>query len=258
LAAAEIVAEALGGTFKSRDGVDAAEGMHDFDISVAGRLIALEVTTATDAESVQLSDRAYGKKGNERKWPAPELAHNWVVVIGSALRDVRGVVRDMRPILRVFEEHGTPNIDTRIDPAYAPLPADTPIEVAEARSQMFNNVRVKAAHDIGPPQAGEAEIFLSISAGVWGDIEKVNALVVERAQPKAAKLAKANADETHLFVWLDGTQPGAELATATGPPPESAPAVPSEIDVVWLATPPVNDARLVWRVRPPDGWEVLK
>jgi hypothetical protein len=159
LAAVEIVAEALGGTFKSRDGVDAAEGMHDFDISVGGRLIALEVTSAADAESVQLSDRAYGKKGNEREWSAPELTHNWVVVIASALRDVREVVRDMRPILRVFEEHGIPNIDTHTDPAYAPLPPDTPPEVVEARSQMFNNVRVKAAHDIGPPKGSEVRDF---------------------------------------------------------------------------------------------------
>jgi hypothetical protein len=164
----------------------------------------------------------------------------------------------MRPILKVFEEHDTQQIDTRIDPAYAPLPPGTPPEVIEARLQMLN-LRVKAAHDMGPPQRSEAEIFVSaFSMGVMADIDKVNDLVVERAKPKVAKLVKAEADEKHLFVWLDGTQPQAELATAMGPPPSSPPDVSPEIDVVWLATHPVNDAKLVWQVRPPGGWEALK
>ena len=63
--------------------------------------------------------------------------------------------------------------------------------------------------------------------------------------------------ECHLFVWLDGTQPGAELAVAKMPPPP-APEIPSEIDVVWLATPPLATPEKLWRARPSAGWEVLR
>jgi hypothetical protein len=93
-----------------------------------------------------------------------------------------------------------------------------------------------------------------------GDPGAVNLLVAERAEPKREKLARAKADSAsrcHLFVWLDGTQPGAELAVAKMPPPP-APEIPSEIDVVWLATPPLATPEKLWRARPSAGWEVLR
>ncbi len=103
-------------------------------------------------------------------------------------------------------------------------------------------------------------MFVTISGGFAGDPGAVNRLVAERAEPKREKLARAKADsasECHLFVWLDGTQPGAELAVSTMSPPP-APEIPSEVDVVWLATPPLATPEKLWRARPSAGWEVLR
>jgi hypothetical protein len=259
LAAVKIVAEMLGGgEYKSTDGVGAEDGMHDFDITLAdGRRIALEVTSAIDPDVVRLRVAAFGKEGKERRWPAPDLAHNWAITIPEGLADPAGVVRGMLPLLAVFEHQGETRIDIEYDPAWELFPPDTPEDFIDAKRQMFD-LRVRAATDLSPPTGGDAEVFFLISSGVGADIDKVNALVVERAQPKVAKLAKADADEKHLVVWLDITQPAAELATATGPPPSTPPALPPDIDVVWLVTPPLNEPGLIWRAQPPNGWEVIK
>ena len=139
----------------------------------------------------------------------------------------------MVPILRVFEHHGEHAVDTSANPAYRPPAPGTAPEVVEASASMFKR-RVKAARSLGPPSAGDAQLFVTISGGVWADIDRVDHLVAERAADKQEKLMRATAAERHLFVWFDGTQPEAELAIATGPPPSSPPAIASEIDVVWL------------------------
>jgi hypothetical protein len=116
---------------------------------------------------------------------------------------------------------------------------------------------VTEARVLWPRPALEAQLFVTITGGFTADIGRVNDLIIERASPKLEKLVRAEAAERHLFVWLDGTQPEAELAVALGPPPATAPAVPSRIDVVWLATPPLTEPQRLWRVRPPNRWQVL-
>jgi hypothetical protein len=41
-------------------------------------------------------------------------------------------------------------------------------------------------------------------------------------------------------------------------PPPPAPEIPSEVDVVWLGTPPLATPEKLWRARPSAGWEVLR
>lgn len=67
---------------------------------------------------------------------------------------------------------------------------------------------------------------MSIHGGFTADVDKVNQLAVIEAGANSAKLAAADADERHLFVWLRLTHPDAELAVHTGPPPSSPPALP--------------------------------
>ena len=72
MAAADVVAGALGGCWKSRDGEGDPPGMHDFDVILPdGRWIALEVTSAIDGQSsrsrMQLSD----EKGDNSAGPLP-------------------------------------------------------------------------------------------------------------------------------------------------------------------------------------------
>jgi hypothetical protein len=63
LAAADVVVDALGGRWESRDGEDALPGMHDFDVILpGGRCIALEVKSAIDGAAVALWDAAFGRE----------------------------------------------------------------------------------------------------------------------------------------------------------------------------------------------------
>jgi hypothetical protein len=259
LAAADVVAEALGGRWELRDGEGDPPGMHDFDVILPdGRCIALEVTSAIDGAVVALSDAAFGREGRQQRWRARDLANDWIVTIPQRPVRVAEMMSAMLPILEVFEEHGHADVDPHINYAYVSPRSKMPAAVVEAARRMVE-LGITRARVLAPRAEGDAEMFVTISGGFAGDPGAVNRLVAERAEPKREKLARAKADsasECHLFVWLDGTQPGAELAVAKMPPPP-APEIPSEIDVVWLATPPLTTPEKLWRARQSAGWEVL-
>ena len=136
LAAANVVAAALGGRWESRDGEDDPPGMHDFDVILSdGRCIALEVTSATDGAVVALSDAAVGREGRHQRWPAPGLANDWIVTIPQRPVRVAEMMSAMLPILEAFEEHGR----RRCRPAHqlvvwlATPPLATPAKLWRAR-----------------------------------------------------------------------------------------------------------------------------
>jgi hypothetical protein len=237
--------------------------MHDFDVNLPdGRCIALEVTGAINEQAVRLSEAAYGTEGRERRWPGPGLANDWLIVIPQRPIRIARLMREMVPMLTLLEREGLTRVDTSVNPAYrSPAPGTSP-EVVEATLQVFNS-GVTEARVLWPRLALEAQLFVTITGGFTADIGRVNDLIIERAEPKLEKIVRAEAAEAaeaaerHLFVWLDGTQPEAELAVALGPPPATARAVPSRIDVVWLATPPLTEPQRLWRVRPPNRWQGL-
>lgn len=81
------------------------------------------------------------------------------------------------------------------------------------------------------------------------DVDAINRL--EHAGHNIAKLLAADADERHLFLWINASQADAELAMHTGPPPQTPPPLPAGVDVLWVH----NESGRLWRVRPPAGWE---
>ena len=76
---------------------------------------------------------------------------------------------------------------------------------------------------------------------------------------ESRKLAAADVDERHLFVWMDPSNSSAEAAVSLGRPFGAPVALPIAIDVVWLATAGVPNSGAVafagigvmalWRVR---------
>jgi hypothetical protein len=112
LAAADVVADALGGRWESCDGEDAPPGIHDFDVILPdGRCIALEVTSAIAGAVVALSDAAFGREGRKQRWPAPDLANDWIVTISQRPVRVAEMVNAMLAILEAFEAHGHAHVD---------------------------------------------------------------------------------------------------------------------------------------------------
>lgn len=260
LSAAEIVVGVLGGSYVSRDGVGAPDGMHEFDVRLPdARVLALEVTTALDGDAVKLSIAAFGKDGAPRRWPAPGLANDWILTIEQRPLPVAKVMGAMPRILEVFERHGRDDVDpAREYGSYMSPHSTLPPELVEAAREMVK-LGVNWARIFGARVGPEALMFITISGGFWGDPDAINRVLAERAEPKRKKLARAKADgadECHLWMWLDGTQSQAELAMVAEPPP-GPPTIPEEIDVVWVATMPLGKPQKLWRARRSAPWEIL-
>jgi hypothetical protein len=73
-----------------------------------------------------------------------------------------------------------------------------------------------------------------------------------------AKLLAANADERHLFVWVDGLD--AIMMQAMEPERDQRPSwVPDfgpGVDTLWIATRTWKPGVIVWRLTPPSPWEI--
>ena len=129
-------------------------------------------------------------------------------------------------------------------------PGQAPAAVVDASTNLvlLGVSRARVWDVDGPPQ-----LFFIGHGGVSADADAVNRLAVEHAAKNADKLLAAQADERHIFIWMDSSQPDAELAMHTGPPPDAAPVLPDGVDVVWVANPSGH----LWRSRPPGTWEAL-
>ncbi len=250
VAAGEIVAGHVGGEAKPRDVPGAPDASHDVDIKLLdGRRIALEVTSAADPELRSMRVAAY-----EKVWNAPSLSANWwVSFAGGSQVQIKAMMRGLEANLRILEEHGVTGVGT----FSSAQGADTSDAVAEATRQILGG-RITGAGSLGAPAPGEsARMLLSSHRGFTAGGHEVNAVVADAAEANVKKLLAADADERHLFVWID--EDAAELEIGTQPPPAAVPTLAGGIDVVWAAKRAAPGALFerLWRLQPPGGWEAL-
>jgi hypothetical protein len=253
LAAGDIAAAVLEGEAVALDVPGAPDRTVDFEVRLpGGRRVALEVTTATEEDAQRLRVAALG-----RQYSASELANDWQLgVIEEAGREpvnIRALIAGIVPVLEVFERRGITEVETRQSPQYRRPAPGTAQEVVDATLEQFKLGAI-LTRSWGPRQSPDAaSLLLSIHGGFSADIDKVNELAAIEAKANSAKLAAADADERHLFMWLTLTHPDAELAVHTGPPPST---LPSGVDVLWLATQGGAEGfgkervERLWRVRP--------
>jgi hypothetical protein len=248
-AAGEIVAELLGGAAVARDVLGADAKTHDLDIERPdGQRISLEVTSAADGALEALAKIALATKHE-----APTLSQDWWVGLPmDGELKVKPLMKRVIPLLETFEAHGVTQVSRF--PRGKPLGSEG--EAAEA-ARALHQLGALHANALGPPKPGEiAQILTSLAGGAGSNFQSMNDLVAECARSKVEKLIAAGGDERHLFVWLHGSASDAHLAMTTLPPPDSVPAIPDGIDVVWLAVvAPGQPVSWLWRLRPPDGWE---
>jgi hypothetical protein len=161
--------------------------------------------------------------------------------------EVAAVHRELAPLIAVLEQHGVEHVGRFVPPPEHP-------EAAEAALRI-SRLRVHRAMRLAPPAKGaEPTLFISMTTGVGSDFDSLNALVAKRADAKVAKLAAADCNERHIFVWV--RHDGAELAMATLPPPPDVTELPSELDVVWAATGgPGVGLRVLYRLARHGTWE---
>lgn len=248
----------VGGQWIARDIDGAPERTHDFDIELPNGLrIALEVTTAAEPSVISQRHAAFA-----REWTNPRLTNNWWITIRDSpartQNSITRVVQTMSPLLEQFERAGLTMVEPRREGRGKDRSATLPPEMEAERQEMLR-LRVAAARAWGQPAAGEdAAILISFRRGLTGQSWDLNELVVARARHKLEKLLGADANERHLFVWLDNSQAAAELAMETLPPPSPGPPLPPGIDTVWLATIG-SDSRVarLWQAGPREPWTVL-
>ncbi len=242
LRAATIVGAILDGCAVPRDLPGAPDHTHDFDVLLPGKRVALEVTRAANKDV--LSARAAALR---RPFPAPGLANSWLLSIptlGPAPPVVKKIVKKSPPLLVILEEHNLAEIDGQLHPGQAP--AAVVKASRELATLRVSRARVWAVD--GPPQ-----LWFIGHGGISADVDAVNRLAAEHGAENANKLLAAQADERHLFIWMDSSHADAELAMHTGPPPDQPPVLPNGIDVVWIANPSGH----LWRSRPPHSWQEL-
>jgi hypothetical protein len=257
VAAGDLVALLIGGRAVATDVPGAPDGTVDFIIEELpdGRTAALEVTSAADSAVVSQIRAAFG-----REWSSPDLTHNWMV--GLLTREpsdnIRALMEQVIPLVVSIEHTGETSVEVHHnDPRYMPRPADRTDAIHQLMLKM-HELGVSAIRQWNEPEDGtDGQLFLTISAGVSSDPAQLNDIVVERAEAKVKKLRETQADERHLFVWMDSSHAEAELAFSTLPAPK-APTLPGAIDVLWLVEPSgwPNHVRM-WRLRAGGDWEVI-
>jgi len=144
------------------------------------------MTGAIDEATVRLSEAAFGKEGRARTWPAPGLANDWLVVIPQRPVKVDRLMREMLPIVTLFEREGITRVDTSVNPAHRRPVSSTPAEVVEAKLCMFRRGAMEA-RVLWPRPAPEAQMFIAIRGGGTGtaNADEVNQLAVELCRPRS-------------------------------------------------------------------------
>jgi hypothetical protein len=242
LRAATIVGSILDGYAVPRDLPGAPDGTHDFDVLLSHKCVALEVTRAANERVLSTLAAAF-----RRPFPAPGLANSWLLsipTVGPAPPAVKEIVKRSPPLLAVYEQHGLSEITSQLYPGQAPA------AVVDASTTL---VRLGVSRARVWDVDGAPQLWFIGHGGVSSNVDAVNRLAAEHAARNAEKLLAAQADERHLFIWMDKSQADAELAMHTGPPPDTPPVLPHGVDVVWIANPSGH----LWRSRPPGSWEAL-
>ncbi len=252
--AAWIVAAVLGGRPERRD-LPGASATPDYDLILAdGSRIALEVTTSTSRELRAQQAAIYQYSGE-----VSELRSDWGLTLpvararspGPRIARIRKVAHGL---LAQLEAQEVERFDQR--------PSESVQEPAEVGR--LRELRVSSPQHLGPaPQGRPARIYFG-TLGPAGaqDGSDLNDAVILAATANAAKLAKADADQRHLFVWADGSDPVLQGFVLRNCPPRGSVSLPDKIDVVWVGvwSPRVIHhcySGALWRLTPGGGWQAL-
>lgn len=175
------------------------------------------------------------------------LSYSWVINVTELAR-VNELRRRIDELLLELERQNILQFDLRFRQQLEPW--EQPLSDAGLRSGRATTTE-------------RTVILVTTSGGGSTGADAINEVVEQLAAlpDNSEKLSTADGDEHHLFVWIDHSAPMLSAALGSPWPPESAPTVPDHVDVVWVADGPWSDVdratRHLWRVRPPEAWEVL-
>jgi hypothetical protein len=237
--AEQIVALVTCGTSHTRDIASAPPGTHDFDIELPdGRIIAVEVTRSNARTRTELLAAVYQFGATaDHGWILQGLASSWHLIL-DPFAHVRDLHAEVVALLTDAAQAGHDQFRPRSD----------------GRLYELGVRAVFKKPQIQPPQVVCALLEDDFDPVVLGPpTGSVLARVVDQEAPrKAAKLARTEAAERHLYIWVEISQRTVLADMEFAGTPRTTPNLPAGVDAVWLV-----DAFWPGRVRvykPADGW----
>lgn len=261
-AAADVITLFIGGRSVRRDVPGAPDGTHDFDvISTAGRVVALEITTAANSGLLRLWHSM--NKFNQRL-VSQSLQRTWLLTLRDDSRvklntladEVHGLLESLEAVGICGFEHVRP--DEVVVSGSAGVDAAVP---AVDRLRVLGVVGSVAVEH--RDQAGQTSILLSgtVGRGFCVRPESINGVIEHAICANWHKLARSVADERHVFVWIDPSVGATGVSIDSGRLPASAPNFSGSVDTVWAgfaaAGGPRAGVQSLWRVNRGHGWENL-
>lgn len=256
--AAWTVAALLSGVPQRSDRPGAPPATHDIDICLPdGRVVALEVTSSTVPEVVEMWDAI-----NAVDWACDELSEGWSITLDATRRGLGGAkVRRFRK-----EAPQWLSVLEQVDPVIRPhILNNRDHDLGREAMNAITHLRrlgVRGGGSVGPTNSGPTYIVVgTVGPGGPVDGSTVNSAVEAATLANLTKLLKAEADERHLFLWVDATDSPSSAAMSSFARPEP-PELPHGIDCVWVALwmrgiSPQTNAHTLWRLVPPGPWAIL-
>jgi hypothetical protein len=238
--AAQTVRSVLGGTWEPNDTGAAPSQFDVLHLLDDGRRIALEVTSEGDY-GPRKSRHAINKRTAKGDFDGASLRYMWHIDVPTTARIANLSTVALEATLRDFEAQGLDYVHTRGAYPWYGDPA--------AQALLRLGVDAAIRWNVDPPD-DEPKILVSASWSVVAGPEALpNALArVLARHDNQQKLAAADVDERHLYLYLDDYGAAAALR-----PIWTIPACPPDphgvVDTLWVYAPSESSAH-VHRVTP--------
>jgi hypothetical protein len=236
--AGDLFTEINGGTWVPLDGPTAPPSTYDIKVTLpSGRTIALEVTQ--DTTPAVRHQRAVAAKLD---WTSDRLDAWWEV---SALEasDARAIHAEVFGFIGELDAAGETKLLVR-----------RPRNSTSSLNDRLWSLGVRLLYRVRDENPGYVNLSPASEAGSTGPSALIE-IAEDHAnrEDNATKLANADADERHLWVWVTSDR-GQQVAALVGDlMPTEAPKVPDHIETVWLAT--AYESPIVWSWVRHIGWE---
>lgn len=220
--AERIVGTILQGVVVPRDVDGAPSGTHDFDVNLSdGRVVGVEVVRFTDQGRLQQTAEI-----RRRAWWFSELSSAWHLSFDSGARIDR-LHDGVADLLRLIEQAGLTRLRTVVSSTST---ADDATKDAVDRLREMGIVALIALPELPPGEVIAAPFDYGGATGP----DLVSSMIEQMSTRKGPKLARAEADERHLFIWVEWAQHAtlAALAFVALTPPH--PVLPDPVDAVWV------------------------